>query len=95
MKIKVTVHEGKPPVEIGDTENVNAVISSSSKEARSKGMLNIIFIEVDNGNCIHFVVGGDETVLGFVYGHQNPPYYASKENNLITRVKRTMKMIIR
>lgn len=41
-------------------------------------MLGAVLIEADNGNVITMVVGGDETVLGFDHGHQNPPYYASR-----------------
>jgi hypothetical protein len=81
MKIKITVHEDKPSVEIQDIASANEVISSASEEARAKGLLNVIFVEADSGNCLTLVVGGDETVLGFNYGHLDPPYYASKGNN--------------
>jgi hypothetical protein len=78
MKVKITFHENKPPVELQDVVSVNEVVSSASEEARAKGLLNIISVEADNGNYLTLVVGGDETVLGFNYGHQDPPYYASK-----------------
>jgi hypothetical protein len=61
--------------------DVDKVIASASEEARANGLLNIIFLEADNGNYMSLVVGGDETVLGFNYGHQDPPYYASKGRN--------------
>jgi len=40
-------------------------------------MLNIIYIEAENGDALTLVVGGDETVLGFTYGHGDSPSYAS------------------
>jgi hypothetical protein len=81
MKMKITVYEDKPSIEIQDIASVNEVISSASEEAHAKGLLNVIFVEADNGNYLTLVVGGDETVLGFNYGHLDPPYYASKGNN--------------
>lgn len=41
-------------------------------------MLNVIYIEAANGNALSIVVGCGETVLGFSYGHGNPPYYESR-----------------
>jgi hypothetical protein len=76
--IKVTVHENEPPIEVQDVASVSEVISSAAEEACAKGLLNIISLEADNGNCLTLVVGDDETTLGFNYGHQDPPYYASK-----------------
>ena len=58
--------------------DVDKVIASASEGARASGLLNIIFLEADNGNYMSLVVGGDETVLCFNYGHQDPPYYASQ-----------------
>jgi hypothetical protein len=78
MKMKITVRENEFPVELQDVVSVNEVISSASEEACAKGLLNIISVEADNGNYLTLVVGGDETVLGFNYGHQDPPYYVSK-----------------
>jgi hypothetical protein len=76
--MKITVHENEPSIEVQDVASVSEVISSAAEEARATGLLNIISIEADNGNYLTLVVGGDETVLGFNYAHQDPPYYASK-----------------
>jgi hypothetical protein len=54
------------------------VLSTAATEARAAGRLNVISLEAPNGNSISFVVGADETVLGFRFGHGNPPYLASR-----------------
>ena len=41
-------------------------------------MLNILALYATNGDNLFLVVGGDETVVGFNYGHAGPPYYVSK-----------------
>ena len=79
--MKITVHQNEPPIEARDISRVHALIYSASEEARAEGLLNIIFIEAENGNYITLVVGGDETVLAFNYGHRDPPYYASRGEN--------------
>ncbi|MBW1673859.1 MAG: hypothetical protein JRJ45_09490 [Deltaproteobacteria bacterium] len=78
MKIKIAVHENESPIEVTDITRLNEVIYSASEEARAEGLLSIIFLEAENGNNLSLVVGGNETVLGFNYGHKDPPYYASK-----------------
>jgi Immunity protein Imm1 len=50
----------------------------ASAEARVRKMLNSVYlVEAISGNILSLVVGGEETVLSFNYGHQDPPYYAS------------------
>lgn len=78
MKMKIIIHENEPPIEVRDVTRLNEVIRSASEEARSEGLLSIIFLEAENGNYLGLVVGGNETVLSFNYGHKDPPYYASK-----------------
>lgn len=55
-----------------------SVLTAAADEARSHALLNVIFLEADNGDTLIMVVGGEETVLGFDYGHLNPPYFASR-----------------
>jgi hypothetical protein len=78
LTIRITVHETKPSIWVQSIADLDKVIASVSKEARTEDLLSIVLLEADNGNCISLVVGGDETVLGFTYGHLDPPYYASK-----------------
>jgi hypothetical protein len=76
--MRITVHETKPSIWVQSITDLDKVIAFASKEACTEGLLSIVFLEADNDNCISLVVGGDETVLGFTYGHLDPPYYASK-----------------
>ncbi len=78
MRVRITVHENEPPIDTPDLASVDRVIASASEESNARGLLNILLLEADNGNWLSLVVGSDETVLSFNYGHQLPPYYASK-----------------
>lgn len=48
------------------------------EESNRRGHLGLINLEVPGGNVSSIVVGSEETVLSFVYGHGNPPYYVSR-----------------
>ena len=76
--MKILLRENESPVEARAWADIDRAITSATEEARAEGRLIIIELEAVNGNSISVVVGGDETVLGFVYRHRNPPYYASK-----------------
>jgi Immunity protein Imm1 len=78
MRLRVTVHENEPPIVVTCVAHLNDIIEGAAGEARAKGILTILLVETENKNSIGFVVGGNETVLGFTYGHQNPPYYSSR-----------------
>ena len=78
MTLRITTHEGRPAVLVKSSIELQQVLLSAKTEAQQRGMLNCIFIEAENGNKISMVLGEDETVLGFDYGHGDPPYYASK-----------------
>lgn len=76
--MKITVHENEAPVQVCSIESLEKAIAAAATEARSKEKMSVIFLSVENGNEISMAVGGNETVLGFVYAHQNPPCLASK-----------------
>ena len=78
MNARITVYDDEDPVEIHSIQELEATISAADIHARDEGRPNIIFVEVGNGNSFSMVVGSDETVLGFNYGHNDPPYYASR-----------------
>jgi Immunity protein Imm1 len=78
MTMFLTIHEDQPKIPIESAEQLDAALSEATPEARIHGMLNIVFIEAENGDCIGLAVGGDETVLCFDYGHRLPPYYVSR-----------------
>ncbi|QHO76206.1 hypothetical protein ACH79_29995 [Bradyrhizobium sp. CCBAU 051011] len=76
--LSISVHDAEPAARISTPTELERVIRLASEEARARKMLNIIILEAANGNHLSFVVGGDDTVLSFTYGHRNPPYYASR-----------------
>lgn len=78
MFAKVTIHDKVAATTVANPDQLKAILKTASEEARSKNILGAIVIEAANRNSITMVVGGDETVLSFTYGHLNPPYYASK-----------------
>ena len=78
MRLRVTVHENEPPIVVASDAHLDEVIQLAAEEARAKGILTILLVEAANDNSIGLVVGGKETVLGFTYGHRQPPYYASR-----------------
>ena len=73
----LTIHEDQPKIPVESAEELDAALSEAAVEARARGLLNIVFIEAENGDILGLVVGGDETALSFIYGHRDPPYYAS------------------
>lgn len=73
----VTTKNAQRGVEVTRVADLDALVDDVSAEARSLARLNIITLAAPNGDELSLVVGGDETVLGFRFGHRNPPYYAS------------------
>ena len=63
--------------EVVTSNDLEEVLQDAAREAQTKGMLGIIFLYAPNKDQLSLVVGGNETVLGFNYGHGDPPYYAS------------------
>jgi hypothetical protein len=53
-------------------------MQQAALQAKSVGRLNVIFLYGPNEDHLWLVVGADETVLGFNYGHGDPPYYVSE-----------------
>jgi Immunity protein Imm1 len=78
VDLSISVHDAEPAARISTPTELERVIRLASEEARARKMLNIIILEAANGNNLSFVVGGDDTVVSFTYGHRNPPYYASR-----------------
>jgi hypothetical protein len=78
VDLSIGVHDTEPAVRISTATELERMIQLASEEARTREMLNIVSLEAANGNNLSLVVGGDDTVLTFTYGHRNPPYYASR-----------------
>jgi Immunity protein Imm1 len=78
MTLRIKIREDAAPLTVEDATQLDEALGQAAEEARKRGMLGAVLIEASNGNVITMVVGGDETVLGFDYGDQNPRYYASR-----------------
>ena len=62
----------------GSAERYHKIFTELSSQKVEDDRPNLLPDKAANGNVITMVVGGDETVLGFDYGHRNPPYYSSR-----------------
>lgn len=78
MKAAISIHEKIEPIVVQSLEELDSAIAGADKDARSRDLPNIIHISTPNENCLSIVVGLDETVLCFQYGHLDPPYYGSR-----------------
>jgi hypothetical protein len=78
MALQVRIRDDAGPLKVEDDNQLDEVLRTATEEARKRGTLGAILIEAANGNVITMVVGANETVLGFDYGHHRPPYYSSK-----------------
>ena len=78
MEAQITLYEHEPPVEVHSITELDTTINAAAAYARAQGRPNIIFVETTNGNSLSMVVGAEETVLCFNYGHQDPPYFVSQ-----------------
>jgi len=76
--MEIIFREKEPAIELHGLTHLDQLIDAAAKQAKDQGILSIICLNADNGNSLSIVVGSDETVLSFTYGHQDPPYYASK-----------------
>ena len=78
MPLRVTIHADRVPLTAEDGSHLCELLVAASTEARVKSILSAVLLEADNGNVMTFVVGSDETVLGFDLDHGRGPYYASR-----------------
>jgi hypothetical protein len=75
--IHAAIHDGAPERVLSDVKALDAVLDEASAEARTVGKLNLVVLSAPNRDCLSLVIGGEETVVSFNYGHGDPPYYAS------------------
>jgi hypothetical protein len=78
MALRIKIRDDAAPLTVEDANQLEKVLDAEAEEARRRGVLGAVLLEAANGNVVTMVVGGDETVLGFDYGHHNPPYYSSR-----------------
>jgi hypothetical protein len=77
IELRIAIQEQVPARVVTSLLELERILQEAALQAKSVGRLNIIFLYGPSGDHLSLVVGGDETVLGFNYGHGDPPYYAS------------------
>jgi hypothetical protein len=77
ITIRASIYDRAPELILSDVTALDAALDKAAQEARAAGKLNIIVLGAPNRDWLSLVVGGDDTVVGFNFGHGNPPYYAS------------------
>jgi hypothetical protein len=75
--VRASIYDRARELVLSDVEGLDATLDKAAEEARAKGKLNIVILSSSNRDWMSLVVGGEETVVGFNYGHGDPPYYAS------------------
>ena len=78
MSLSIAIVERSSPTDVQDEAALHAVLRFATDAAVAAGRLNVLLLTAPNGNELTLVVGGTETVLGFTYGHGDPPYFASQ-----------------
>ena len=76
--LRAMIHENAPMPSVRTSEELDDLLANAASEAKSVGLLNVVMLYAPNDDHLFLVVGGEETVVGFNYGHGNPPYYASR-----------------
>jgi len=77
VAIHAAIHDQAPEQVLSDVISLDAVLDQASAEARTVGRLNVVVLSAPNRDWLTLVLGGEETVVGFNYGHGGPPYFAS------------------
>jgi hypothetical protein len=77
VELRASIRDQAPDRIVNSEEALDAAFEEASAEARARGMLNIVLLTAPNRDWLSIVVGDEETVLGYNYGHGDPPYYAS------------------
>jgi hypothetical protein len=77
IELRAALQDRAPERVVNNHEELEATLMEACAAARGAGKLNVIFLYAPNGDHLTLVVGGDETVVGFNYGHGDPSYYAS------------------
>lgn len=77
VEIRASIKDQAPERIVSTVEALDATLDEASAEARATGLLGVVFLRALSRDCLSLVVGGDETVVSFNYGHGDSPYFAS------------------
>jgi hypothetical protein len=75
--LRAALKDQAPELIVNSEAVLDAALDEASAEARAAGKLNIVLLTAPNLDWLSIVVGGEETVVGYNYGHGDPPYYVS------------------
>lgn len=78
VELSACIQDRAPERSVRSDAELQATLIEASLLASAAGKLNVIFLYAPNRDHLTLVVGGEETVVGFNYGHGDPPYYASR-----------------
>ena len=76
-ELRASVRDQVADLVVDSSTALDVTLEQAELEARSLGMLNVVMLTALNGDQLSIVIGGQETVVGYIYGHGNPPYYVS------------------
>ena len=77
VRLRAAIKDQAPDLIVNSEAVLDATLDEASAEARAAGKLNIVLLTAPNRDWLSIVVGGEETVVGYNYGHGDPPYYVS------------------
>ena len=77
VRLRAAIKDQAPERIVNSEAALDATLDEASAEARAAGKLNIVLLTAPNRDWLSIVVGGEETVVGYNYGHGDPPYYVS------------------
>jgi len=72
ITISASIHDQAPERILASVEDLDAVLDEASAEAQTKGRLNIVILSASNRDWLSIVLGSEETVVSFNYGHGDP-----------------------
>jgi len=78
IELSACIQDCAPERVVSSDAELGATLEEAALLAKAAGKLNIIFLYAPNRDLLTLVVGGEETVLGFNYGHGEPPYFVSR-----------------
>jgi hypothetical protein len=76
IELSIQIRDTETPRAVKESGQLRSALTQVAKDAAEK--LAIIDLSAPNGDTLSIVVGGTETVLGFTYGTNQPPFFASR-----------------
>ena len=77
VELRAAIKDQAPELVVDSEALLDAMLDEASAEAHAAGKLNIILLTAPSRDWLSLVVGDEETVVGYNYGHGDPPYYVS------------------